>query len=570
MTVNETIKMSIISQAKDLENFSDQMLMQLGQQPDARYAPYLVVGEVQRRADLEKRYNNEKAKADAANPPPIAEQRFMGLAGAEGAEGADSTTMMAYGGGLIPGYQNGGQITIDPVGEVSDLARLFAQEEPRGRSIERRKAFAARDFQDAGIKPDSPLFIRKMRDIEQAAYGYEPEMQVAGAAVDPTLETRASKDKFAQYQTVLEQIRSDPRAYDYYTGEGVDVSSGDAFADTAYGSVFPFGFGRKDKLKVDDYLSDLAQEGIAIRQEGPSPEVRAALEQVVQTTPSAAAADDVDISFDSLVRGGSGGLAADYDKERDRIRDATTKMQKRTQPETELSTLRKAEADRETALLKRQLGLDDQRIAELMGGRRTGEETDHLRKANLLSKLGSALMGNPRNLGAGLERTTSGILDLDESLRSERRADDEAIYGQRSGLLDAERSGMRNIASLKGSDLEALAATLRLGEEDRDRNLGSLGLQELAGMDRLEQLRLSLSRARATQSTGGRLSAADYEDLENRAADAINRIVGDRDESALTAAERAVIAQIEADMQAVRMGGISEEAARYAVMPGGG
>jgi hypothetical protein len=129
---------------------------------------------------------------------------------------------------------------------------------------------------------------------------------------------------------------------------------------------------------------------------------------------------------------------------------------------------------------------------------------------------------------------------------------------------------MRNIASLKGSDLEALAATLRLGEEDRDRNLGSLGLQELAGMDRLEQLRLSLSRARATQSTGGRLSAADYEDLENRAADAINRIVGDRDESALTAAERAVIAQIEADMQAVRIGGISEEAARYAVMPGGG
>ena len=91
--------MSIISQQKDLENFSDQMLMQLGQQPDARYPGYLVVSEVQRRADLEKRYNNEKAKADAANPPPIAEQRFMGLAGAEG---ADSTTMMAYGGGLIP------------------------------------------------------------------------------------------------------------------------------------------------------------------------------------------------------------------------------------------------------------------------------------------------------------------------------------------------------------------------------------------------------------------------------------------------------------------------------------
>ena len=565
--------MSIISQQKDLENFSDQMLMQLGQQPDARYPGYLVVSEVQRRADLEKRYNNEKAKADAANPPPIAEQRFMGLAGAAGAEGADSTTMMAYGGGLIPGYQNGGQITIDPVGEVSDLARLFAQEEPRGRSIERRKAFAARNFRDAGIKPDSPLFIREMRDIEQEAYGYEPEMQVVhgtGAAVAPTRETRASKDKFAQFQTVLEQIRSDPRAYDYYTGEGVDVSSGDAFADTAYGGFLPFGLGPQNRLKVDDYLSDLAQEGIAIRQEGSSPGVRAALEQVVQTTPSAAAADDVDISFDSLVRGGSGGLAADYDKERDRIRDATTKMQKRTQPETELSTLRKAEADRETALLKRQLGLDDQRIAELMGGRRTGEETDRLRKANLLSKLGSALMGNPRNLGAGLERTTSGILDLDESLRSERRDDDKAIYDQRSGRFDAERSGMRNIASLKGSDLEALAATLRLGEEDRDRNLGSLGLQELAGMDRLEQLRLSLSRARATQSTGGRLSAADYEDLENRAADAINRIVGDRDESALTAAERAVIAQIEADMQAVRIGGISEEAARYAVMPGGG
>ena len=567
MTVNETIKMSIISQAKDLENFSDQMLMQLGQQPDARYPGYLVVSEVQRRADLEKRYNNEKAKADAASPPPIAEQRFMGLAGAEG---VDSTTMMAYGGGLIPGYQNGGQVTIDPVGEVSDLARLFAQEEPRERSIERRKAFRARNFRDAGIKPDDLRFKRKMRDIEMTAYGYEPEMLMHPGSGITESPTKAAGDKFAQYQMVLEQIKSDPRAYDYYTGEGVDVSSGDAFADTAYERGFFGLLGGKNKLKVDDYLSDLAQEGIAIRQEGSSPGVRAALEQVVQTTPSAAAADDVDISFDSLVRGGSGGLAADYDKERDRIRDATTKMQVRTQAETDLSTLRREEAERETALLKRQLGLDDERIAELMGGRRTGEETDRLRKANLLSKLGSALMGNPRNLGAGLERTTSGILDLDESLRSERRADDEAIYGQRSVLLDAERSGMRNIASLKGSELEALAATLRLGEEDRDRDLSSLGMQELAGMDRLEQLRLSLSRARETQSTGGRLSAADYEDLENRAADAINRIVGDRDERALTAAERAVIAQIEADMQAVRIGGISEEAARYAVMPGGG
>lgn len=68
--------MSIFDLTRELEDFSDQRLMQETQQPSGQYPPYLVVTEIQRRRDLRQRYNADKQK-QVLSEPSIAEQRVM-------------------------------------------------------------------------------------------------------------------------------------------------------------------------------------------------------------------------------------------------------------------------------------------------------------------------------------------------------------------------------------------------------------------------------------------------------------------------------------------------------------
>ena len=107
------------------------------------------------------------------------------------------------------------------------------------------------------------------------------------------------------------------------------------------------------------------------------------------------------------------------------------------------------EADDETDLLARELGLSAERVDELRREMRTEKETDHTRKARLFSGLGAALMGSPRGLGSALQSTTTGLEDLDEKLRVERRRDLGDVYTQRAKGLSAERSGRAGIRSLR-------------------------------------------------------------------------------------------------------------------------
>ncbi|MAH51889.1 hypothetical protein CMI37_39090, partial [Candidatus Pacearchaeota archaeon] len=135
--------MSIFDQQQDLENFPDELLIQMGQQPDPRYPSYLVIAEIERRRDMRQRHEAEMAKHQAANPPDIATQRIAELGGIAGVDPAmgqqpppeemvalqggiaggpppgmeqmggpppgmeGQPPMMAYG-GLIPGYRHGG------------------------------------------------------------------------------------------------------------------------------------------------------------------------------------------------------------------------------------------------------------------------------------------------------------------------------------------------------------------------------------------------------------------------------------------------------------------------------
>ena len=84
----------------------------------------------------------------------------------------------------------------------------------------------------------------------------------------------------------------------------------------------------------------------------------------------------------------------------------------------------------------------------------------------LLNNLGFALAGSPRNLSANLRDTTSGILDLDERLRLERRDDLEGIYDQRADEIEMGRTGNRSIAGLEAQILSDAAIRGRAGETD--------------------------------------------------------------------------------------------------------
>lgn len=72
--------MNILDQQKDLEGFSDQMLVQEGQQPTGQYAQFIVASEMERRRKLRERYKAQKAQAELKKPSVI-EQRMQELQG---------------------------------------------------------------------------------------------------------------------------------------------------------------------------------------------------------------------------------------------------------------------------------------------------------------------------------------------------------------------------------------------------------------------------------------------------------------------------------------------------------
>ena len=119
--------MSILTQQKDLEAFSDQMLAQESTQPSGQYPLYLVAAEIQRRADLRERFANQQKMGQAVQPSVI-EQRIAqmmqsGIGGAPGLGappgGQQMPPQMAGGimqgqGGPPPGppqgFQTGGRV----------------------------------------------------------------------------------------------------------------------------------------------------------------------------------------------------------------------------------------------------------------------------------------------------------------------------------------------------------------------------------------------------------------------------------------------------------------------------
>ena len=114
--------MSLYDLSKDLENVSDQNLMQMAQNPAAMYPQFLVLAEVQRRNQVRQRYETELAKQQQPQTT-VSDEVMMEFAGQSPMPEAESpmqqmamqeempVQQMASGG--LTSYQEGGETALE-------------------------------------------------------------------------------------------------------------------------------------------------------------------------------------------------------------------------------------------------------------------------------------------------------------------------------------------------------------------------------------------------------------------------------------------------------------------------
>ena len=114
--------MSLYDLSKDLENVSDQNLMQMAQNPAAMYPQFLVLAEVQRRNQVRQRYETELAKQQQPQTT-VSDEVMMEFAGQSPMPQAESpmqqmamqeqmpVQQMASGG--LTSYQEGGRTALE-------------------------------------------------------------------------------------------------------------------------------------------------------------------------------------------------------------------------------------------------------------------------------------------------------------------------------------------------------------------------------------------------------------------------------------------------------------------------
>ena len=155
--------------------------------------------------------------------------------------------------------------------------------------------------------------------------------------------------------------------------------------------------------------------------------------------------------------------------------DAANKALTRAKGLKSLSDARIAEQE---SMLAEELGVSEARIKELRGEMETPESLDKRRRASLFSALGATLMGDPTQLGAGLERTTDKLLTLDEKIAVERERDLDKIAREREKgverkrlgrgeIYDTTRTGLANWNTAQNA-FDSEAYNMQKAVEDRD------------------------------------------------------------------------------------------------------
>jgi hypothetical protein len=137
-------------------------------------------------------------------------------------------------------------------------------------------------------------------------------------------------------------------------------------------------------------------------------------------------------------------------------------------------------------------------------------------------------MGSPRDLGSGLKGTTTGLEDLDEELRVERRRDLGDVYAQRAKGISAERSGRAGIRSLRDKRFADIIAQQTAGEGPAYQAMMDMYGRTLASDTQRYGSRMSLEAQMLNQKlTRGQVDPRLWTDWENLFADQIRALSED-------------------------------------------
>ena len=498
--------MNILEITESLKDLSDQELAGAG-------APeYLKQQEISRRLDVRNRYQAQQAQVDATKTvaEKNLEQLMMGgIAGADpmmGQEGDPSMQAgiaggmeapppqgppMMYGGGIL-GFQEGDLIEPDPDDPFQIPAELQGTDyeipfsidsfdyEPNLQAMGTRVQdynlniadLEAQGLSDAEIAEEMvrrSSFERRLQSrLDDAYKDYKEEYAKTPAGLrDP--DGHMTKNQFVQQNPDLaipfgQQIM-DPSQRRYRgirTPADVDfVRDIEGQSGAVYGDLrLP---SERERERVSVMQADAAAREEQAAAADAVAVARETLERQRGTRAQEAAVRDLGLGSVQSLYADAGKRIDDamkYAMDPENYAAATEARQLAADRALEraegINTLAQSRMEEQEGLLAQELGLSRERVAELRSEMETPESIEKRRRASLFSALGATLMGSPRELGAGLERTTDKLLDLDEEIATERRTALTNIFDERKRGMERERAGRGEIYTTESGALTNL------------------------------------------------------------------------------------------------------------------
>ena len=498
--------MNILQITESLKDLSDQELAGAG-------APeYLKQQEISRRLDVRNRYQAQQAQVDATKTvaEKNLEQLMMGgIAGADpmmGQEGDPSMQAgiaggmgapppqgppMMYGGGIL-GFQEGDVIEPDPEDE-QEAPQLTPEEmlyqavpgliESAGSQLAQMDALKAEDYQNwVRTQPSGADLSREAFENRPREYGGMDEatrkilrqagLRGGGSGVmdvatgydvarrEEYEETEEDRRKRGILLAMQEAGVDNPEYVTYLstvldTNKSIDELPSLAQFQETSGYALQAGFPSTAPQTIQQRQ---AAEEAAVNQA-----IAAAAEAYANRSPGERAIRDLGLGSVQSLYADAGKRIDDamkYAMDPENYAAATEARQLAANRALEraegINTLAQSRMEEQEGLLAQELGLSRERVAELRSEMETPESIEKRRRASLFSALGATLMGDPRELGAGLERTTDKLLDLDEEIATERRTALTGIFDERKAGMQRERAGRGEIYTTESGALTNL------------------------------------------------------------------------------------------------------------------
>ena len=195
---------NLVQVAEELEYVPKDQLIQMSQNPESRYPQYLVLSEIQRRTQMEKRYNAEEASmnrpqttvaeevvADFAQPQGLAGMNAEGAAnaGAFLPEAMPETPMQMAAGGGRTGYERGGATREAYLSSLGiDITGMSEQEIQEKLLFLKNKPVVTRDIQTIDTDFDNKSESGGIGDwLSERYFDEDDEFKPGRAALDASM-----------------------------------------------------------------------------------------------------------------------------------------------------------------------------------------------------------------------------------------------------------------------------------------------------------------------------------------------------------------------------------------------